>query len=74
MRKRNSTGNKYGLRLHAKDNSQTNRTPESLLSSLNDARIAALSFWITARSSAIVLADRTFRINCLTFKNSIQLV
>lgn len=39
---------------------------ESWLSSLNDARIAALSFWMTARSSAIVFADRTFRINCLT--------
>ena len=39
---------------------------ESWLSSLNDARIAALSFRMTARSSAIVFADRTFRINCLT--------
>ena len=43
-----------------------NRMPESWLSSLNDARMAALSFWMTARSSAIVLAERTFRINCLT--------
>jgi hypothetical protein len=28
--------------------------------------MAALSFWTTARSSAIVLAERTFRMNCLT--------
>lgn len=28
--------------------------------------MAALSFWMTARSSAIVLAARTLRINCLT--------
>jgi hypothetical protein len=39
---------------------------ESALSSLKLARIAALSFWTTARSSAIVFAARTFRINCLT--------
>jgi hypothetical protein len=38
----------------------------SPLSSRKLARIDALSFWMTARSSAIVLAARTLRINCLT--------
>lgn len=45
---------------------EANRMPESWLSSRNEARIAALSFWITARSSAMVFADRTLRMNCLT--------
>lgn len=36
------------------------------LSSRKLARIEALSFWITARSSAMVLAARTLRMNCLT--------
>lgn len=40
--------------------------PESWLSSRNEARIAALSFWMTARSSAMVLAERTLRMNCFT--------
>jgi hypothetical protein len=46
--------------------SGTHLTPESPLSSLKLARMAALSFWTTARSSAIVLAARTFRMNCFT--------
>jgi hypothetical protein len=41
-------------------------TLESPLSSLKLALIAALSFCTTARSSAIVLEARTFRINCFT--------
>jgi hypothetical protein len=44
----------------------TNLTPESWLSSLKLARMAALSFCTTARSSAMVLAARTLRMNCLT--------
>ncbi len=40
--------------------------PWSALSSRKLARMAALSFWITARSSAIVLAARTLRMNCFT--------
>lgn len=43
------------------------RTLESWLSSRKLARMAALSFCTTARSSAMVLAARTLRINCLTF-------
>lgn len=39
---------------------------ESPLSSLKLARIAALSFCTTARSSAIVFEARTFRMNCFT--------
>lgn len=50
----------------------TNRMPESWLSSRNEARIAALSFWMTARSSAIVLAERTFRMNCLTVGDGVH--
>jgi len=42
------------------------RTFESWLSSLKLARMAALSFCTTARSSAMVLAARTFRMNCFT--------
>jgi hypothetical protein len=38
----------------------------SALSSLKLARIEALSFWMTARSSAMVFAARTFRMNCFT--------
>lgn len=41
-------------------------TFESPLSSLKLALIAALSFCTTARSSAIVLEARTFRMNCFT--------
>ncbi len=41
-------------------------TPGSPLSSLKLVRIAALSFWITALSSAIVFAARTLRMNCFT--------
>lgn len=41
-------------------------TPWSLLSSRKLARIEALSFWMTALSSAMVLAARTLRMNCLT--------
>lgn len=44
----------------------TYRVLGSWLSSLKLARMAALSFWMTARSSAIVLAARTLRINCFT--------
>ena len=44
----------------------THLTLESWLSSLKLARMAALSFCTTARSSAIVFAARTFRMNCLT--------
>jgi len=39
---------------------------ESPLSSRKLARIAALSFCTTARSSAIVFEARTFRMNCFT--------
>ena len=39
---------------------------ESPLSSRKLARMAALSFWTTARSSAMVLEALTLRINCLT--------
>lgn len=49
--------------------SSTHLTPESWLSSLKLARMAALSFWTTARSSAIVFAARTFRMNCFTGSN-----
>ena len=42
------------------------RTLESPLSSRKLARMAALSFWTTARSSAMVLEARTFRMNCFT--------
>ena len=42
------------------------RTLESPLSSRKLARMAALSFWTTARSSAMVFEARTFRINCFT--------
>ena len=38
----------------------------SCVSSRKLARIAALSFWMTALSSAIVLAARTLRMNCFT--------
>jgi hypothetical protein len=41
-------------------------TAWSVLSSRKLARIAALSFWMTALSSAMVFAARTLRINCLT--------
>ena len=41
-------------------------TLESPLSSRKLARIAALSFWTTARSSAIVFEARTLRMNCFT--------
>lgn len=44
----------------------THRTPESWLSSRKLARMAALSFCTTARSSAMVFAARTFRMNCFT--------
>lgn len=43
-----------------------NLKSELWLSSLKLARIAALSFCTTALSSAIVLADLTLRMNCLT--------
>lgn len=38
----------------------------SALSSLKLARMDALSFWMTALSSAMVFAARTLRMNCLT--------
>lgn len=38
----------------------------SPLSSLKLARMAALSFWTTARSSAMVFEARTLRMNCFT--------
>ncbi len=38
----------------------------SALSSRKLARMDALSFWMTALSSAIVFAARTLRMNCLT--------
>lgn len=38
----------------------------SPLSSRKLARMAALSFWMTARSSAMVFAARTLRMNCFT--------
>ena len=38
----------------------------SLAFSLKLARIDALSFWMTARSSAIVFVARTLRMNCFT--------
>ena len=41
-------------------------TPWSALSSLKLARMDALSFWMTALSSAMVFAARTLRMNCLT--------
>ena len=41
-------------------------TAWSALSSRKLARIAALSFWMTALSSAMVFAARTLRMNCLT--------
>lgn len=44
----------------------THLTPESWLSSLKLALMAALSFWTTARSSAMVFAARTLRMNCFT--------
>jgi hypothetical protein len=44
----------------------TYRTLWSCVSSRKLARIAALSFWITARSSAMVFAARTLRMNCFT--------
>lgn len=47
-------------------NSTTHLTFESWLSFLKLERIAALSFCTTARSSAIVFAARTFRMNCFT--------
>lgn len=37
-----------------------------VLSSLKLARMFALSFWMTALSSAMVFAARTLRMNCLT--------
>ena len=42
------------------------RRSELWLSSLKLARIAALSFCTTARSSAIVFEARTLRMNCFT--------
>jgi hypothetical protein len=51
----------------------TNLTLESVLSSLKLALIAALSFCTTARSSAIVLAARTLRMNCFTEHGQCQL-
>jgi hypothetical protein len=48
------------------------RTLESPLSSRKLARMAALSFWTTARSSAMVFEARTFRINCFTMRLSDQ--
>lgn len=48
------------------DRAEAHLTWWSWLSSRKLARIAALSFWMTARSSAMVLAARTLRINCLT--------
>lgn len=47
-------------------NVTTHLTFESWLSFLKLERIAALSFCTTARSSAIVFAARTFRMNCFT--------
>ena len=47
-------------------------TLESPLSSLKLALIAALSFCTTARSSAIVFAARTLRMNCFTTKHKSQ--
>jgi hypothetical protein len=44
----------------------THLTFESWLSSLKLARMAALSFCTTARSSAMVLEARTLRMNCFT--------
>lgn len=44
----------------------TYRRSELWLSSLKLALIAALSFCTTARSSAMVFAARTLRINCFT--------
>jgi len=41
-------------------------TAWSPLSSRKLARMAALSFWMTALSSAMVFAARTLRMNCLT--------
>lgn len=38
----------------------------SWLSSRKLARMEALSFWMTARSSAMVLAALTLRMNCFT--------
>jgi hypothetical protein len=46
--------------------SRAHRTLWSPLSSRKLARIDALSFWMTALSSAMVLAARTLRMNCLT--------
>ena len=48
------------------------RTLESPLSSRKLARMAALSFWTTALSSAMVFEARTFRINCFTVRLSDQ--
>jgi hypothetical protein len=45
---------------------KTHRMLWSWPSSRKLALIAALSFWMTARSSAIVLAARTLRMNCFT--------
>lgn len=48
------------------------RTLESPLSSRKLARIAALSFCTTARSSAMVFDARTLRMNCFTMRSSVQ--